>query len=198
MGEAALPSIPSWIHAGWRTESGIASKKKQKKLGAEAQSAHLIRGTRPQCETPNTDILTTHLKWWRESATDLVGFLYQVDLVELQDDCKVDGLLAHSPRFLIEVHLLEDLRGKHISCQCFSQSTFFLATQSNAYYSRRTKPGQRSRDCPNNYIFNYCSNNFSFVIFSVKNIVVLLKQEVCWDALLVNVMVFHSGPNQPW
>lgn len=44
--------------------------------------------------------------------TDLVGFLHQVDLVELQDDGKVDGLLAHSTRLLVEVHLLEDLRGK--------------------------------------------------------------------------------------
>lgn len=45
--------------------------------------------------------------------TDLVGFLHQVDLVEFQNDGKVDGLLAHSTRLLVEVHLLEDLTGKH-------------------------------------------------------------------------------------
>lgn len=39
----------------------------------------------------------------------LVGLLHEVDLAELQDDREVDGFLAHSPRFLVEVHLLEDL-----------------------------------------------------------------------------------------
>lgn len=49
--------------------------------------------------------------------TDLVGFLHQVDLVELQDDGKVDGLLAHSTRLLVEVHLLEDLTGRTVGRQ---------------------------------------------------------------------------------
>lgn len=47
----------------------------------------------------------------------LVGLLHEVDLAELQDDREVDGFLAHSPRFLVEVHLLEDLWRKHIACQ---------------------------------------------------------------------------------
>lgn len=41
--------------------------------------------------------------------TYFVGFLQEVDLVKLQDNSKVDGLLAHSPWFLVEVHVLEDL-----------------------------------------------------------------------------------------
>lgn len=64
--------------------------------------------------------------------TDLVGFLHQVDLVELQDDGKVDGLLAHSTRLLVEVHLLEDLTGRHRrpsvweKCQSKWRYFFFL------------------------------------------------------------------------
>lgn len=42
-------------------------------------------------------------------STYFVGFLQKVDLAKLQDNCKVDGLLAHSPWFLVELNLLEDL-----------------------------------------------------------------------------------------
>ena len=43
----------------------------------------------------------------------LVGFLDQVDVVELQDDGEVDGLLAHSPGLLVEVHLQQHLGAEH-------------------------------------------------------------------------------------
>lgn len=42
-------------------------------------------------------------------STNFVSFLQQVDLAKFKDNCKVDGLFAHSPWFLVEFNLLEDL-----------------------------------------------------------------------------------------
>lgn len=42
-------------------------------------------------------------------STYFVSFLQQVDLAKFKDNCKVDGLFAHSPWFLVEFNLLEDL-----------------------------------------------------------------------------------------
>jgi len=42
----------------------------------------------------------------------LISLFLEIGLAEFEDHCKIDGLYTHAAWFLIEVFLLEDLRGR--------------------------------------------------------------------------------------